>query len=440
MDTEEGKPLDKQEAPLRLYKRNFALLAIIYMVYFGLRSGCLIVLPLACRAVLRDELADAVYSPLYQLPLALWLLIDICLSGPWAVFMERHGRRAGFSLGAGSCFFGNIGAFLVLRLPGRHFSPWLVYALLNLSIAMIAPIGVGDFVRYAAAEVAPKEKRSMAVSLVIMFGGVMSAVGPVSASLASMLDAGEEEEQLHGYANFFLFTAGFCVIAAIAARCLKMPSQSGETPAVAAGSSVNSVKFRNIIQRPSVFTAVFSQLVVQLVMVVPMSGVSLAMHNTLGLEVADWTISGCVMLHTLFMFVTGVISGPLADRLGVHFTVVAGLLTQAVSLAIGALNHNILCFYASLALNGLGWNLAFIAGTLLLLRSHAPEEKSRMTGANEALRATANALATLLSSTLEWNLLLCICSAFVTLGIAVISLHWRLASGRGPAQAAGGKA
>jgi len=99
--------------------RNVILLGAIFSLYFALRSGCVVVLPLACKHLLQDELAGATHSPLYQLPLALWFLSDVGLATPNAVFMRRYGRRAGFSLGACVGLVAAVGAFFRDEVRGK---------------------------------------------------------------------------------------------------------------------------------------------------------------------------------------------------------------------------------------------------------------------------------------------------------------------------------
>merc|ERR1712039_241773 len=86
-----------------------------------------------------------------------------------------------------------------------------------------------------------------------------------------------------------------------------------------------------------------------------------------------------------------------------------GLLLQASCMFVCLAGTGLLEFYLGLCLLGLGWNLAFVSGTLLLIKSHTVPERTKVTSANETLRFAANGAAVLLSSTLQWEHLMYIC-------------------------------
>jgi len=394
--------------------RNLFFLAIVFTCYFGLRSGSLVVLPMACKSLLSAELGGASHSALYELPLALWMVFDIFLAGLNARVMQAYGRRAGFMLGSSVCFFGCVLSFLVLRFLDQHV--WLAFILLNVAVLVISAIGVGEFVRYAAAEaVKDDSRRSDMVSLTIAGGAIASTVGPISASVSSMLDP---ESELHGDSYYFLFAAGFCLISLAAGWMLELPSVSSGTSEPTGAANIWS-----ILMRRKVWTAILAQVGVQFAMVAPMTAVPLAMQielTSVDLDDSDWTISGCVMLHVFGMFSTGLVTGyfRIGDRLGANLTMCSGLLIQGIGMVLGLLFTTVWSFYVALYLIGVGWNIAFVAGTMLLLRSHSPEERMKVGATNEGLRFTANAIAALLSSSLPWRILLIV--SLVT--VAVVAL------------------
>jgi len=392
--------------------RNLFFLAIVFTCYFGLRSGSLVVLPMACKSLLSAELGGAEHSALYELPMALWMVFDIFLAGLNARVMQAYGRRAGFMLGSSVCFFGCVLSFLVLRFLDQHV--WLAFILLNVAVLVISAIGVGEFVRYAAAEaVKDDSRRSDMVSLTIAGGAIASTVGPISASVSSMLDP---ESVLHGDSYYFLFAAGFCLISLAAGWMLELPSVSSGTSEPTGAANIWS-----ILMRRKVWTAILAQVGVQFAMVAPMTAVPLAMQIELtGLDDSDWTISGCIMLHVFGMFSTGLVTGyfRIGDRLGANLTMCSGLLIQGIGMVLGLLFTTVWSFYVALYLIGVGWNIAFVAGTMLLLRSHSPEERMKVGATNEGLRFTANAIAALLSSSLPWRILLIV--SLVT--VAVVAL------------------
>src|SRR4029079_17954079 len=87
---------------------------------------------------------------------------------PVALFMKRHGRRAGFTIG---CIFGMIGATLAAAAMLSHNFWMLCLATLVSGVYT----GSGGFYRFAAADLATAGNRSKAISLVLA-GGIVGGI------------------------------------------------------------------------------------------------------------------------------------------------------------------------------------------------------------------------------------------------------------------------
>jgi hypothetical protein len=223
---------------------------------------------------------------------------------------------------------------------------------------------------------------------------------------------------LRGYAIFFNFTAFFSFISLVAAWGLQLPSVSPDSTKPA-----TAISFLCIIRRRKIRTAILAQAGVQFVMLAPMLAAPREMNaNVVGLQGADWTISGCVMLHIFGMFITGLFTAYLqiSERFGLTPTMGLGLFLQATGLSVAILESNTWNIYVALALIGVGWNVVFVAGTELLLRSHSHEERMKVTAVNECLRFIADIISILLASSLAWPVLLRVCSASVIVVAFVI--------------------
>merc|ERR1712048_673969 len=158
-------------------------------------------------------------------------------------------------------------------------------------------------------------------------------------------------------------------------------------------------------------------------MVSPMTAVPLAMQESIpGLSDANWPTSGCVMLRIVGMFSTGLITAHfnLVAHIGINATMASGLLVQAISCVLNLYKQDIWTFYLALYLLGVGWNLSFVSGTMLLLRSHSEEERPKVSATNESLRFAANAIAALLSSSASWRVLNIVCLVTVSVVAAVM--------------------
>eukprot|EP00408_Alexandrium_pacificum_P041823 CAMPEP_0171259154 /NCGR_PEP_ID=MMETSP0790-20130122/54778_1 /TAXON_ID=2925 /ORGANISM="Alexandrium catenella, Strain OF101" /LENGTH=447 /DNA_ID=CAMNT_0011727413 /DNA_START=15 /DNA_END=1358 /DNA_ORIENTATION=- len=404
----------------RLEQRNMLALAVLFTIYFGFRSGCTVVLPLASKELLKDQLQGAEYSPLYQMPFAIWFGMDILLAVPNAFFMRRWGRRPGFLLGACGSFIGSLCAFAVLRFCQERT---LAFVLLNASIMIMSSIGMCEFVRYAAAEAcSDPDRKSVVVSRVVSGAAIMSMVGPFSASLASSSD---ESSSLNGYSTFFLGAAGFSVVAMLAAACLRLPPVGGAVGADAPPTQ----RLHHLLTRPEVASAILAQVAVQFAMIAPMSAVPLRMEDHFpGMRAADFRISSCVVLHVFCMFAPGFVTGELIKRFSLVPVMSAGLLFQAASMAtaiVGAIaGASLANYYVALGMLGIGWNLAFVSSTMVLLDSHTPAERTKVTSANEVIRFAANAVGVLVSSTVPWESLNWVCLGFVVLVALVLITRW----------------
>jgi len=380
--------------------RNMVLLGIIFSIYFAFRSGTLVVLPLACKELLRDELHGDDYSPLYTLPLAVWFAMDIVLATPNAYIMRKQGRRSAFAFAGCAGLVASLGAFCVLKFCSRSLQTFI---LLNVCVGIMSEVGMAEFVRFAAAESCTNEaRRPQMVSRVMGFAACASIIGPISASLAEAL-VPKSGRVLDGFAYFFLCTMVLSLVMIISALLLRLPPlpQSAADPAA---------PICQVLRRTPVWTSIVAQVTVQFAMVVPMTAVPLTMvHYNPSLSSADFRISACIILHVLSMFIPGFVTGNIISTCGDVPVMATGLFLQASGMIVGLTGVHLLQFYLSLALIGFGWNLAFVSGTLLLVKSHSAAEKTKVTSANETLRFAANGAAALLSSTLQWDTLMYSC-------------------------------
>jgi len=343
-----------------------------------------------------------------------------------AKIMERFGRRIGFFWAPCVALMGSLVAFFVLMFLGQQ--AWLAYGLLNLAAVFMSCSGVAEFVRYAAAESVHNEaKRPLMVSCSIAGAGIVGAiVAGTSEPLATMLDP---QDALKGYSLFFIFIAGFCFLSALAAFSLRLPTNS--TTGSAAGEQVKRSNLCSVLRRTKVWSAIFAQVGVQFAVLVPLMSIPLSMQAAIpslretatANNAANWIIAGAVMLNCFGRFATGLFSTmcKIVDRLGVYKTLALGLLLEALSFILAIFGSGVWAFYVSQLLNGVGWNFAFVASTLLLLRSFSPEEKTQVTGTNESLRFAANAVATLVASLTTWVTANVICLSVVSI-VAVVSL------------------
>uniref|UniRef100_A0A7S2QLL2 Uncharacterized protein n=1 Tax=Zooxanthella nutricula TaxID=1333877 RepID=A0A7S2QLL2_9DINO len=238
-------------------------------------------------------------------------------------------------------------------------------------------------------------------------------VGPLSASLAAGLDA---DSPLDGYAYFFLLAASFNAVLALAALMLRLPSPG-------AGAAEGAAPpWREVLGRTPVWTAVAAQFLVQFIRTLPMTAIPLAMSAHLPhVHAADLRISGCVVLHVLLMFLPGLWTGDLVACVGATPVMGAGIALQAGAMTTGILGQDSLHFYLSMALLAVGWNMAFVASTVMLLNSHGAAERTKVSSVNETLRFLATAVAAIVAASISWQAVcvLCLAALLPTAGVTL---------------------
>jgi len=261
-------------------------------------------------------------------------------------------------------------------------------------------------VKYAAAEVCSDAARlPIAMSRVLIGGAVLSMIGPLAETTGGHLSCmGGTCNVLHGYAFFFLIMAGFALISMITSSCMRLPS-------IVQNGRASSTPLRTVLSRTEVWSSILTQVGIQFVMITPMSATPLAFVNRLNIGAHSGLISGCIIAHTLCMFLPGLVTGQIIGKFGKLPVMYAGIAFLMVSVLGTLVEFTTVSMYAGLMALGVGWNWGFVASTMLLMAGHSPEERFMVTACNEALRFTGNALGTVVSSTIQWNAIVVVCSA-----------------------------
>ena len=154
-----------------------------------------------------------------------------------------------------------------------------------------------------------------------------------------------------------------------------------------------------------------------------MTGAPLAMvhhghsveHATLGIQ---W--------HVLAMFGPSLFTGHLIAKFGKESIVLSGLLILVACGIVALAGLELVHFWGSLILLGLGWNFGFIGATAMITDTYRPEEKNKAQGANDFIIFGSVAFASLMSGqTLNawgWDFLNWV--IFPVVGICIVGLAW----------------
>jgi MFS family permease len=299
----------------------------------------------------------------------------------WGYVMERAGRRLGIAAGQA---FGVAGSALAVA---GVFHRSLLLLLAGLFLVGLARSAV-DLGRFAAAEIHPSEERGRAVSRVVLGSTAGAIVGPLLVGPMARLSLGTRSLGLAG-----AYLAGGVALLAAAVlifvrlrpdpRDLARECFGGATPSETAAHQ----PLRELLRRPGVRVAMVVLAFTQMAMMIPMSITSVHMkHHAHALGAISFVISA----HTLGMYAFSLWSGEFTDRKGRAPAIAAGAAIMVLACTFAAPSTGQWPLMGALFALGLGWNLAYVAGSALLSDQLAPGERSRMQGLNDLVMNVAS--------------------------------------------------
>ena len=320
------------------------------------------------------------------LPIAVGALGTALASWPLARLMARSGRRPGLALGYALAM---IGAVLGLwGVAGRSFTLMLI------GMALFGIASTSNLLaRYAAADVSLPARRGRAMGLIVWGSTVGSMIGPnlmaPALSLGALLGVPATASafliSVASYAIAALLTFGYLRPDPLAIA--RQEQEAADAGRPAGGARTLGVIFADV--RVQVALATLS--VSQFVMISTTAISPLYLHDQ---GHAVGTIGIAVSLHLAGMYVASPLSGWLADRFGRLPVIAAGalMLIFAVGLAGIAPGTHAVPVILALFLNGVGWNLAFVAGSALLTDALAPAERASVQGFADLLMGLMGAI------------------------------------------------
>ncbi len=296
------------------------------------------------------------------------------LAANW--IMLGLGRKLGFMVGA---IIGIIGLILSgLAIQAEHFW-YFCFALLLNGVAS----GFVQQYRFAAADRGAASYRPKAIST-IMLGGIAAAIiGPQIVIYAS------------GFASPFstafymatsLFALSFIVLAFLNPSNLAIKTKEEKSDA---GRPLSV-----IVLQPRFLVAVICGVSTYGLMSFVMTGAPLAMTHH-GHSNNDATLG--IQWHVMAMFAPSFFTGNLIARFGKEKIVATGLIILMACGVVALLGLQLIHFWGSLVLLGIGWNFGFIGATSMVTDTYHPEEKNKAQGANDFIIFGSVALASFMS-------------------------------------------
>jgi len=279
---------------------------------------------------------------------------------PASIYMQRVGRRQGFMT---SAVFGMAGA--AIATLGVFKAEFSIFCFGTILIGVFN--GFGQYYRFAAAETAPEDYRSRAISYVLAGGLIAAFAGPNLAKWSRQLLPAE-------FAGSYAILIGIYLLALGISFFLRMP-EPGEDARETGGRPLGE-----IARQPAYLVAVASAMVGYGVMNFIMIATPLAMHDYAH-PFSDTAF--VIQWHVFGMFVPSFFTGQLIRKFGTANIILVGVLLLGLCIGINFTGIAVIHFWSSLIFLGFGWNFMFVGATTLLTETYFLNEKAKAQALND---------------------------------------------------------
>jgi MFS family permease len=314
--------------------------------------------------------ADLAPDPsLATLPASLGIVSMALVSIPASLLMRRIGRKRGFILGN------------LIAISGALLAAYSVtqqsFFLFCFSIILVGQNGA--FIlqyRFAAAESVEPSHAGRAISLVLIGGILAGYLGPEIAQRSQNLLP-------------IQYTGSFVALAVLYAVAILILSIMQDIRAPKLNGEPKGRSLSVIARQPTFAVAVLAGVVSYGLMNFIMTATPIHMHATgFNLQDTAWVIQS----HIVAMYLPSLITGFLVERFGTLRIMLAGTLLMLGTNFVAMLGVDLNNYWGALVLLGLGWNLLFVGGTVLLTTTYRPEERFKSQAANDFTIFTMQAI------------------------------------------------
>ena len=315
---------------------------------------------------------------LSTLPVSIFNLGLALSTLPVAWLIRRYGRRPTYLLGAFMAMMGGVvAAWGIVRADFLQFC-------LGTALAGFYAACVQSY-RFAAADASPPAWRPVAISRV-MIGGLLAAIiGP------QLVIWTRDSWGAIPFAGSFLSQAVLALLVVPVLLLLRMPKPSAEH------FEGPARPMREIARQPRFVVAVTAGVVSYGLMAFMMTAAPMAMVAC-GFTVGEAALG--IQWHVLAMFGPSFFTGHLINRFGKPAVTALGLLLLAGSGLMALAGLELMNFWGSLVLLGVGWNFGFIGATAMLTDCYRPPERAKVQATNDFLMFGTVAVASFGSGTL----------------------------------------
>jgi MFS family permease len=371
---------------------------------FGMSSTSMMVL---VSGLLGARIAPT--PKLATLPTSL-VVVGTASSMLWApTLLRRWGRKRGTHAGFLAAAIAT--ALGALAAVGESF-PLLLLSAYGFGVG----VAFWQQLRFAALECVDDPRRYAPVLAVMMTGGL------VSAFLGPEVGAQGRDWFAQPFAGSFLLLGGVLGCGLVTFQFFREPPRLAESATGAART------WQAIARTPRFLIAALLAGIGFGVMSFVMTATPITMQEICGIPLAD--TKRVIQGHIVAMFAPSLVSGWLMTRFGIKRLLGVGAGCYVAVIAFGLRGDELLHFWGTLLLLGVGWNLLFVGGTALLPRSYAPAERFRAQAANDLLVFGAQAIASLSAGwflfSFGWDAMMIACVPFIVGALALTFWQYRL--------------
>lgn len=317
---------------------------------------------------------------LVTLPVSLYNLGLALSTIPAALLMRRAGRRSAYLMGAS---FG-MASGLVAGL-GIFMADFMLFCL-GTAMAGFYGACVQSY-RFAATEGLPSSAHGQAISRVMLGGLLAAVIGPqvviwTRDAIPSAPFAG----------SFFGQAALALLVIPLLLRMRPAQSPTIATPPAPGGRAsaqttghddgLAARPLSEIASSPRFIVAVASGVVTYGLMSFVMTAAPIAMVGC-GHTIGEAALG--IQWHVLAMFGPSFFTGRLIKRFGKYRITMVGLALTACSALTALAGLDLLNFWGSLVLLGIGWNFGFIGATAMVTDCYRPSERNKVQALNDFL-------------------------------------------------------
>ncbi|WP_369854552.1 MFS transporter [Candidatus Thalassolituus haligoni] len=282
---------------------------------------------------------------------------------PVSLLMKNAGRKIAYLTGTLLCVL----AALLATTAIVNASFWLFCAALGLAGFYGACV---QNYRFAASDLVPASHKPNAISLIMLGGLAAAVIGPQTVYWTQNTWASAP------FAGSFIGQAILALLAIPILLSLKLP------PSHEADINGDARPLWQIAKSPGFITAALAGTVSYALMSFIMTAAPIAMVHQ-GHSAGDATLG--IQWHILAMFGPSFFTGKLIARFGARWITALGLMLLFTSAVTAMSGMEVIHFWGSLILLGLGWNFGFIGATTLLTHTYQPSEKSKVQALNDLL-------------------------------------------------------